>query len=197
MQRRGAAPVTLLGVKPLQKTLLASIFFGLFSGCFPFEYYVREPALVKGVDMKQSIQVAADQIQKTNIEQGLSIWVLRDQIVTPEQAKEIGDLYLSRIDGMKSDFNVWHTSWAISNLYKLGDDAVKAQLETAYQKAIKQPDRLTGLIKNAANNHINNEKITTGFIHIGGELYAHGHLVVPGDKKFIQSYEEFREKEKK
>jgi len=122
---------------------------------------------------------------------------LRDQIVTPEQAREIARLYLIHIDSMKSDFNVWHTSWAISNLYKLGDAAVKAELEVAYQKAIKQPDRLTGLIKNAANNHINNEKIFTGFIHGGGMFYAHGHLVVPGNKDFLQSYEEYREKEKK
>lgn len=179
------------------RSLFISVSLVLLSGCFPFEYYVREPALVKGVDMDQSIHVAADQIEKTNVEQGLSIWVLRDQIVTPEQAREIARLYLIHIDSMKSDFNIWHTTWAISNLYKLGDAAVKAELEVAYQKALKQPDRLSGLIKNALNNHINNEKIFTGFIHGGGLFYAHGHLVVPGNKDFIQSYEEYREKEKK
>ena len=169
----------------------------LFSGCFPFEYSVREPALVKGIDMDQSLRVAADQMEKTNVEQGLSIWVLRDQFVTVDQARAIADLYLSHIDGMKSDFNIWHTSWAIANLYRLGDDAIKAVLERAYQKAIKQPERLTGIIKNSANNHINGEKLTTGFIHIGGDYYAHRFLVVPGDKRYLQSYEEYREKERR
>jgi hypothetical protein len=182
----------------MAKTSIIAALLGLaLSGCFPYQYYSRRPALVRGVDMKQSLQVAADEMQKPNIGQGLSIWVLRDQFVTPEQASEISKLYLDHIDGMNSDFNIWHTSWAIANLYKLGDPAVKAELETAYQKAIKQPERLTGLFKSAANAHINNEKITTGFIHIGGVSYARGHLVVPGNKKFLQSYEEYRQKEAK
>jgi hypothetical protein len=180
----------------MAKTSTLTALLGLaLSGCFPYQYHARRPALVRGVDMKQSLKVAADEMQKRDIGQGLSIWVLRDQFVTPEQASEIAKLYLDHIDGMKSDFNVWHTSWAIANLYKLGDAAVKAELETAYQKAIQQPERLTGLFKSAANAHINDEKITTGFIHFGGVSYARWHLVVPGNKKFLQSYEEYRRKE--
>ncbi len=182
---------------PRRWALAALLLWLPLSGCFPFEYYVRGPALVTGVDMQQSIQVAADQIEKEGMEQGLSIWVLRDQHITPEQAREVGRLYLERIDGMKSDFNIWHTSWAIANLYRLGDEPIKAELEVAFQKATQQPARLTGWVKDSAENHINGEKITSGFIHIGGEFYAHGHLVVPGDKKYLQSYEDYRQKQKK
>ena len=124
-----------------KSSIISALLCMALSGCFPFQYYVRAPALVPGVDMKQSLQVAADEVQKTDIGQGLSIWVLRDQIVTPEQASEISKLYLDHIDSMKSDFNVWDTSWAIANLYKLGAADVKAELETAYQKALKQPRR--------------------------------------------------------
>ena len=116
----------------MAKTSIIAALLGLaLGGCFPYQYYSRGPALVRGVDMEQSLQVAADEMQKPGIGQGLSIWVLRDQFVTPEQASEISKLYLDHIDGMNSDFNIWHTSWAIANLYKLGDSAVKAELETA------------------------------------------------------------------
>lgn len=180
-----------------KRSIIAALLGLALSGCFPYQYYVREPALVPGIDMTQSLRVAADEMQKPDISQGLGLWVLRDQVVTPEQASEISKLYLEHIDGMNSDFNVWHASWAIANLYRLGDAAVKGELETAYRKALRQPDRLTGLFQGAAVAHINNEKVTTGFIHIGGVSYAHGHLVVPGNKKFLQSYEEYRQKEAK
>ena len=113
----------------MAKTSIIAALLGLaLSSCFPYQYNARRPALVWGVDMKQSLQVAADEMQKPNIGQGLSIWVLRDQFVTPEQASEISKLYLDHIDGMTSDFNIWHASWAIANLYKLGGAAVKAEL---------------------------------------------------------------------
>ena len=133
--------------------------------------------------MRQSIQVAADQIKKEGIEQGLSIWVLRDQYVTVEEAKEISDLYLAHIDTMKSEFNIWHTSWAIANLYKWGDDAIKAVLEPAFQKATKQPERLTGMVKNSANNLINGEKITSVYAHMQYDTrrFEVGDVVEVGD----------------
>lgn len=169
----------------------------LLTSCFTSQYYTREPALVKNVDIQQSLKVAQDQMKKGGIDQALSIWVLRDQYVTPAQAKIISELYLANIDSMKNDFNIWHTSWAISNLYRWGNDSIKTTLETAYQKAKKQPERMKGWEKGAANSHINGEKITTGFIHFGGRYYAHGHLVVLGNKKYLQSYEEYLKEEKR
>lgn len=136
-------------------------------------------------------------MKRGGIDEGLSIWVLRDQLVTPAQARVIAALYLAHIDGMTSDFNVWHTSWGIANLYRWGDDAIKAELEVAFQKARQQPARLTGWVRNLAEEHINGEKVTSGFIHIGGDYYAHRYLVVPGNEKFLQSYDDYRTREKR
>lgn len=161
-------------------------------------HHTREPALVKNINIDESLKITKEEIKKTNISQSLGLWVLRDQIVTPAQAKTIADLYLTHIDSMKVGFNIWHSSWAIANLYRFGDDAVKAELETAYQKAKKQPERIDKKgQKKIANAHINGEKMVTGFIHAGGRAYAKRHLVVPGNKRYVQSYEEYLEKQKK
>ncbi len=169
----------------------------VLSSCFTSMHHTRAPALVKNVDIDESLKIARDEMQKENISQSLGIWVLRDQVVTPAQAHIISDLYLTHIDSMKSPFNIWHSSWAISNLYRFGNEEVKTELEKAYQKAKLQPERLKGGIKKIANSHINGEKMVTGFIHIGGRSYAKRHLVVPGNKKYVQSYEEYKKQEKK
>jgi len=135
-------------------------------------------------------------MQKPGIGQGLGLWVIRDQVITPAQARTLSDLYLAHIDSMKSEFNIWHSSWAIANLYRFGNDSVKAALETAYQKAKKQPDRLQKQ-KKIANAHVNGTRMVTGFIHAGGRSYAHRHLVVPGRRRYLQSYEEYSRKQKK
>lgn len=174
--------------------IILTTFLLSLSSCFI--YSTREPALVKNVDIDKTLKVVRDEMQKEDISQGLGIWVLRDQVVTPQQARTIADIYLTHIDNMKSEFNIWHASWAISNLYRLGDETVKAELEIAYQKAKEQPERLEDEeIKEMTNDHINGKKIVTGFIHFGGLLYAYGHLVVPGNEKYIQSYEEYLEKQ--
>jgi hypothetical protein len=168
----------------------------MLSSCFLSMHYRREPALVKNVNMDETLKIARDEMQKKSGSQGLGIWVLRDQVVTPAQARTISELYLSHIDSMTSDFNIWHSSWAIANLYRFGDDAVKTELESAYQKAKKQPERIKGNTKKIANSHINGKKIVTGFIHAGGRAYAKRHLVVPGNKRYVQSYEEYRKTQK-
>jgi len=161
-------------------------------------YKSQAPALVPNVDIDQTLKVAADEIKKSDMAQALSIWVLKDQIVTPQQAKTISDLYLDNLDRIVTPFNIWHAAWTISNLYRMGDVKVKEQLEKAYQIAIKEPDRIPDQddFKDAAIDHINGKQPTTGFIHVGGLFYAHGHLVVPGNKDYIQSYEEYLEKVK-
>lgn len=167
------------------------------SSCFTSLHHTREPALVKNADIDETLKIAADEMQKDNVGQSLGIWVLRDQVVTPAQAHIISDLYLAHIDSMTSPFHIWHSSWAIANLYRFGDESVKAELEQAYQKAKRQPERLEGKTKKIANAHINGERMTTGFIHIGGRSYAKRHLVVPGNKRYVQSYKDYKEKEKK
>jgi hypothetical protein len=167
-----------------------------FSSCFLSMHHKQKPALVKNVNIDESLKISKDEMQKKGIGQGLGIWVLRDQIVTPAQAHMISDLYLNHIDSMRSDFIIWHSSWGIANLYRLGNDSVKAELETAYQKAKKQPGRMIKQ-KKIADAHINGTRLVTGFIHAGGRSYAHRHLVVPGNRKYLQSYQEYLSKERK
>jgi hypothetical protein len=178
--------------KNLRLWLLPVIFLSLQS-CFI--YSTQAPALVKNVDVDQTLEVAKREMTKTDISQSMGIWVLKDQVVTPQQARTIAQLYLDHIDGMTIGFNIWHASWAIANLYRLGSTEVKAELETAYQKAIIQPERLEGDMKETANDHINGKKLVTGFIHVGGLAYAYGHLVVPGNNKYIQSYQDYLDQE--
>jgi hypothetical protein len=183
----------------MRRTLFILSLFSLclgLSSCLSM-HHTQERALVKNVDVDESLKISRDEMQKESISQSLGIWVLRDQVVTPAQAHIISGLYLARIDSMKSPFNIWHSSWAIANLYRFGNETVKTELEQAYQKAKKQPERLKGSTKKIANAHINGERMVTGFIHAGGRAYAKRHLVVPGNKKYVQSYEEYKEKEKK
>lgn len=178
-----------------KKYFLIPLIF-LLSACATLISDKQEPALIKNVDIDETIKIARDEIKKRDMGQGLAIWVLRDQKVTPAQAAVISELYMNEIDNMTSEFNIWHASWAISNLYRLGNDSVKNVLETAYQKAKLQPERMEGDFKGAAEDHINGIKLTTGFIHFGGQAYAYGHLVVPGNDKYVQSYEEYLQQEK-
>ena len=181
-------------MRPILRSLTISL---LLTSCFTSMYHSREPALVENVNIDETLKIACDEMEKDGMSQALGIWVLRDQIVTPEQAKTVADLYLTHIDSMTIPFNVWHSSWAISNLYRLGDDSVKVQLADAWQKAKVQPQRLKGGTRKIANSHINGDKIVTGFIHAGGRAYAKRHLVVPGNKRYVQSYEEYRARQEK
>jgi hypothetical protein len=160
-------------------------------------HYRQKPALVKNVNIEETLKISKDEMQKQSISQSLGIWVLRDQVVTPAQAHTISDLYLSHIDSMKSDFNIWHASWAIANLYRFGSEEVKSELETAYQKAKMQPERIQGRTKKIANAHVNGKRVVTGFIHAGGRSYAKKHLVVPGNRRYLQSYEDYLKTQKK
>ncbi|MDF2450276.1 MAG: hypothetical protein K0R26_2780 [Bacteroidota bacterium] len=178
--------------------LLVLLLIPMLNSCFTSMHHSQQPALVKNADIDETLKITKDEIKKENISQSLGLWVLRDQVITPSQAKTISDLYLNHIDSMKVGFNIWHASWAIANLYRLGDVAVKAELEQAYQKAKIQPARIEKKgQKKIAESHINGNKIVTGFIHAGGRSYAKRHLVVPGNKKYIQSYEEYLKKEKR
>jgi hypothetical protein len=154
--------------------------------------------MVKNVNIDETLKISKDEMQKQSISQSLGIWVLRDQVVTPAQAKTISELYLTHIDSMKSEFNIWHSSWAIANLYRFGNDAVKTELETAYKIAKTQPERIKKRsTRKIANSHINGKRTITGFIHAGGRSYAKKHLVVPGNKRYLQSYEDYLKTQKK
>ena len=180
----------------LKRLLIFTILCLLLNSCFLSLHHRRKPALVRNVNMDETLRISKDEMQKHNLSQSLGLWVIRDQIVTPAQARVISELYLSKIDSMNSDFNIWHSSWAVSNLYRFGNDSVKHELLIAYQKAKQEPERIARKgTRKLANRHINGRRTVTGFIHAGGRSNAKRHLVVPGNKRYLQSYEEYRKKE--
>lgn len=166
------------------------------SGCLPYLYKDRTAALVSGIDIDQSLDVAALDLEQPKATSVLGIWALRDQPVTPAQAVRIGELYLRSIGQIDNDdlrgrdFAVWHFTWAISNLYRLGDDAVKSALLLAYDDAVKRAEKLD---KGVVDKLVLGEDIYSGFAHAGGKAYAHKHLVVPGDEDYLQSFQQYVE----
>ena len=164
------------------------------SGCLPYLYKERAPALIPGIDIDQSLDVAEHELAQPKATSVLGVWALRDQPVTVKQAARINDLYLSSIpriddEGMHHrSFAVWHFTWAISNLYRFGDDAVKAALEPAYTDAVA---RAKALDRSVVDKLVLGKEIYSGPAHAGGRAYAHKHLVVPGDDDYLQSYAQY------
>src|SRR5262245_3994592 len=101
--------------------MLASI------NCFPYVYHVRDRVLVGGVDIDATLEVAKSELDEGGFDATLTIWAIRDQVVTTNHAKKIAALYFTYIDKVAADsdktaaaFGVWHLTWAISNLYRNG-----------------------------------------------------------------------------
>ena len=85
-------------------------------------------------------------------------------------------------------FNVWHLTWAISNLYRQGDAGVKTELQAAYEDAGRRVETLNF---KAATMHFGDEKIYLGDFHGFAHAYAQSHVVVPGNDEYLQCYEEY------
>lgn len=167
---------------------------GTISGCLPYLYHEREPALIDGINIDETLKVARDELAQGGGFSVLTIWAIRDQIIDEAQAREISNLYFRYIDTIDSSesrhrkFGVWHFTWAISNLYRFGDERVKKVLHTAYTDAKK---RVKTLDRSYAEKHVLGEQIYTGLAHLGGRAYARKHLVVPGNEDFLQSYAQY------
>lgn len=170
---------------------------GVSVGCLPYLYHEREPALVKGVDIDQTLKVADDELKKDDGFSVLTIWAIRDQYVDEAQAAEISKLYFEHVNSIDNDetrhrkFGVWHLTWAVSNLYRFGDEKVKAALQSAYDDATK---RIKTVDRSFAEKQVLGDEMYTGFAHIGGVAYARNHLVVPGNDEYLQSYGEYARK---
>jgi hypothetical protein len=147
----------------------------------------RGEVLLEGVDIDQTLRVAEVELEEGGWGSVLTLWAIRDQHVSPEQAADVSGLYFTHIDELERDFNVWHLTWAVANMYRHGDDEVKAELAEAYADAQTRARDLGGL----ADKHVNGDKLYMGDAHIGGRAYAHNHVVVPGDEDYLQSYEEY------
>jgi hypothetical protein len=119
----------------------------------------------------------------------LGLWVLRDQRIIPKQAGHIAVLYFGHIGNIESDFAIWHLTWAVSNFYRNGDPLVKRALADTYADA---RCRAKALGKENADEKVNGDKVYMGFSHFMGYGYARQHIVAPGNRRYLQSYSEYR-----
>ena len=166
------------------------------SGCTML-YHERSKVLIPNVDIDQTLEIAAMELKENKMSSVLTLWAMRDQILTPAQAEKVSTLYFAYIDRVDSEhqkartFSVWHLTWAISNMYRLGDAAVKAALTSAYNDAASRVDRLDSKI---ASTHFYDNDIVMGDAHFGGRNYARKHVVVPGNERYVQSVDAYKAK---
>ena len=168
----------------------------------PYLYINDQNAVrVEGIDFAQTLKVAEAELQRNLATAPLTIWALRDQVVTPEVAGAIAALYVANIDRLYTaetvtliDWNhaVWHFAWAIANLYRNGDEAVKSQLQLAYDDA-KNRHATLERFQLVALDHAQSEDISMGNAHEPGFNYAKTHVVVPGNPLYLQSFEQYLE----
>ena len=168
----------------------------------PYLYINDQNAVrVEGIDFAQTLKVAEAELQRNLATAPLTIWALRDQAVTPEVAGAIAALYMAYIDSLYTaetvtliDWNhaVWHFAWAIANLYRNGDGAVKSQLQLAYDDA-KNRHATLKRFQLVALDHTQSEDISMGNAHEPGFNYAKTHVVVPGNPLYLQSFEQYLE----
>ena len=161
----------------------------------------QQAVLIDGIDFDETLKIATEELTRDIATAELTIWALRDQVITPDVARTIADLYQDNIDKLYQaepftaiDWNhaVWHFAWAIANLYRNGDSAVKAELQQAYEDAITRPKTLERFQLVATDNVLGHE-ILMGDAHDAGHGFAQGHIVVPGNPDYVQSYEEYLE----
>ena len=187
-------------IRPASMSLLLTLFS---MGCFPYVYHEQDRVLIRGVDVPATLEIARIELEEGGFDATLPVWAIRDQVVSPEDARAISGLYFEYIDKIAAEkdrgtaeFGVWHFTWAISNLYRNGNDGVKHELESAYLDARKRPETLKQF-KGVATEHVNGNKIVMGDIHGAARAFAHAHIVAPGNKTYLQSLDEYRKKKYK
>jgi len=171
-------------------------FIFLFFSCFPYLYFDRSKVLLENVDVDQTLCISEVELEEKGFDSILTLWALRDQIINEEQGKRISEQYFKYIDSLETEFEIWHLAWAISNFYRYGDDKIKNILEQAYLDAKKRPEKLKQFRK-IADEHINGDKIYSGDIHDLGRYYVRNHIIVKGNKNYIQSFDKYLEVKKK
>ena len=162
-------------------------------------YNDQESVLIEGVDLAATLKIAEAEFARELSTSELTIWAIRDQVVTPEIAAKIAHLYFDNIEMLYTtepftiiDWNhaVWHFSWAISNLYRNGDTAVKAALQLAYEDAIIRPETLERYY-HIAIHHIRNDTVVMGDIHTPAHNRMQQLVVAPGNLAYLQSFAEY------
>ena len=164
-------------------------------------YNDQEAVLIEGIDLAATLKVAEAELARKLATSELPIWAIRDQVVTADIAAKIAQLYFDNIEMLYAtepftiiDWNhaVWHFSWAISNLYRNGDTAVKAALQLAYEDAITRPETLERY-NHIAIDHIRNDIVVMGDIHTPAHNRMQQLVVAPGNPDYLQSFAEYEE----
>jgi hypothetical protein len=162
--------------------------------------YEQEDVLLDGVDFDATMEVATRMAAKGQTTSLMALWAVRDQAIDATNAARAGSLYLANIDAIYTapsdrifdwNFGVWHTAWAISNLYRNGSSEVKAALQEAYDDAITRPATLERF-RDVADRHVNGSRPLMGDIHDGGRGLSHRTLVIPGNPDYLQSADDYR-----
>ena len=153
----------------------------------PFATSVQGQVLIKGVDIDQTLVIAENELKRGRFASVLTLWGIRDQVYTEAQAQRVSCLYFHYIDTRKDYFDVWHFTWAISNIYRNGNAAVRAELELAYQDAKKRAKAAGGWADGLANRDI-----LMGDIHPPARHFVQTHVVAPGTPRYLQSLEDYR-----
>jgi hypothetical protein len=166
----------------------------------PYLYINNQQAvLIDGIDFDQTLAIAREEFPRNLATSELTIWALRDQVITPQIAQQIAILYFDNIDQLYQakpvamlDWNhaVWHFAWAIANLYRNGDEAVKIELKAAYEDALTRPQTLEKF-QLVAVDHVLGHDISMGSAHERGHAFAQAHIVVPGNSDYVQSFEQY------
>ncbi len=165
------------------KNILSLCLFLMFThGCFYVTSNQKE-VLIDDIDIDQTLSVARHELKQDKWGRVLTLWAIRDQIFTPAQADTVSKLYFHYIDSLDRQFNIWHLTWAIANIYRNGDGEVKSRIEKAYLDAVQRADTL----HRVADKHVNGEKVYMGDFHFLGRRYKKTHVVAPGNDRFPQS----------
>ena len=157
--------------------------------------------LIEGIDLDATLDVAEAELARKIATSELPIWGIRDQIITPKIARRISELYFANIDMLYEtepftaiDWNhaVWHFAWAISNMYRNGNQAVKNELKLAYEDALRRPETLHRY-KYIAIDYIRGERIVMGDTHSRARNRMQELIVAPGNPDYLNSYDEYIE----
>lgn len=179
----------------MKKYFIFLLLFILFFSCFPYVFFDRSKVLLKNVDVDQTLCISEFELEEGGFDSVLTLWALRDQIINENQAKIISEQYFKYIDSLKTEFEIWHLGWAISNFYRYGDENVKNVLHEAYLDAKNRPAQLKQF-KKIADEHINGNKIYSGDVHDLGRFYAKTHIIVINNKNYVQSFEDYLKNKK-
>jgi hypothetical protein len=159
----------------------------------------QQAVLIDGIDFDTTMQIARNELKSKYATAELTIWAIRDQEIPQYIAAQVSQLYFEYIEGLYNseavaiiDWNhaVWHFSWAISNMYRNGDEQIKETLQQAYDDALKRPQTLKRF-RLVAVDHIVGDRVTMGDMHERARQYAQSHIVVPDNLDYIQNYQQY------